>query len=389
MFSSTAATVASIPTLQVENGVPTIASCVDTLAQLACADGKVVAVHPRLLNAIADARGFPYRFDDPACALRGPENVCRSRYHTGRFDQRALWRRRLCRRCESLEYEWDRSTWPYLARLAARTSRPFAAAVEAAVGGTARNVLLTVLVSRKPVVEPEALDQLSLRLGGLGATARSLVGLMGPAAANDLDAVRRMRGFENLRPHLATLVARGWIPAPAMASRRGRVVGSLLHRSDAVVYTALYRKIIEFALVSPFTLVRATPCREPHSAECATLTTVWERLSLGLPILGSPTLCVAGRLTDVDTRGTIFSDLRHCAKLNADAVLAPVCALHFSADPALQPQLECERGLEWQPTVPESPGVAAVRAALHATASRRKRRRENTGPASTTKWPGC
>jgi hypothetical protein len=107
---------------------------------------------------------------------------------------------------------------------------------------------------------------------------------------------------------------------------------------------------------------------------------VLKRLQAGLPVHGSPTLCSQGRKTDIDTRGSIFIDLQECASTNPEAVLAPICELHFSADPSLQPQLERERKTGWQRVSAPSAGLAVVREAL-GTANSQKRRRGTTASA--------
>ena len=68
------------------------------------------------------------------------------------------------------------------------------------------------------------------------------------------------------------------------------------------------------------------------------------------PSAGSLTTCKQGNLTNLDTRGTIFIDLIHCAAHNPAAVLQPINALHFSLTTTQQALLEQERQQPWRVT---------------------------------------
>ena len=342
----------SIPALALRGENPTPESALTVLQGLYVSDGELVAISPKLLNTYIEA----YELGDaklPITKLKRTKKFgCRSSYHKVPCDKKAIWTRSLCANCEVLEYNWERGKWPRLKVLHRHCSKQLTSIIRLHMTTELYFRLISLLMGHSISLQT---DQLPLRLFKTKITDRQLIPVLGLEGVKDTRELRRGKYSELLSQRVTSLVSLGYAKATGIRIRTGRVFGTLLHVIGPYMVTDTYKRIIEVALREPFLLVQAAPFKTAESAEYLSHDQVLKKLLNNESIHGSLTTCTRGHLTNLDTRGTVFIDLIHCAAHNPAAVLQPINALHFSPDPSQQALLEQERRQPWQVTEKPNP----------------------------------
>ena len=351
----------SCPLLILRGNVPTTESALSLLQNMLVENGEVIAYSKFIINKYIDHYGMvdrPYNLSSNLTGkpLKG-KTGCRSAYHSSPCTQKAIWSRSFCADCELLEYNWERAAWPRISVLHRHLSDDLCTKLKQQLTSALYWRLTGLLFGG--VIEYK-LDNLVLRYAKTDISPRALVPIVGCKAARDVQNLRRLKQFDYLRQRVTSLVSFGWAMAKDFKIRKGAHFGIILHKIGPFIFTNTYYRIINIALTEPFVLKLASPMKSPESAECLTHEEILNLLINRQPIIGSIEVCTRGNFTKLDTRGSIFIDLIHCAAHNTSASLAPIDALHFSPDPDHQAILKKERAQPWKIVQKPTPALVAL-----------------------------
>ncbi len=329
---------------------PTRDSVLAVLDNLHVENGKIVAVSKHFINAYIDTYDMadtPYNLSKTF--RRQVKTGCRSEYHVPHQQQNGVWKKQYCAKCEKLEYNWERASWPRVHLLTRHLSSALAQLILLHLTDTLYDRLITTLLNSTKVVP---CDQLVLRFAKTSIKPRQLISVLGIDEAKDLEELKRLQTFPAFQQRITSLLSTGYATRGTCKFRKGRIAGRYFHVFGPFIITDVYKRIIEIALREPFVLKLAAPFKTSDSAEHLTHYQILQKLINRVPIHGSLELCKKGISTNLDVRGSVFIDLIHCASHNPEGVLAPLDALHFSPDPSYQKKLEEERRAPWA-AIPE------------------------------------
>lgn len=350
----------SIPVLVMRGKAPTPESAMLLLQNLLLENEELVAVGQLIINKYIQEYNFVDReYEKPLVKNKKAfATGCKSVYHASPCAKKSLWMRSVCYDCEQLHFNWERAGWPRLSVLERHVSTELCKILRLHFTTKLYHKLVAYMMDASMDLP---LDQLSIRFSVTKIAPRQLIPVIGLEAAKDVQELRRLKFFPMIHQRVRGLVSLGYAKVPKnFCSRRGRIFGGIVHHHGPFLFTDIYKRIVNVALRDPFVLKLAAPFKSRDSVENLTHSEILQRILDNKPIFGSLKICTTGNSTALDSRGHIFLDLIHLASLNPQATLSPIDALHFSADPDLQQQLEAERLKPWQLIQKPNPALVTI-----------------------------